>query len=141
MAEDVRGLTIGSEITFEKQITEELVAGFVQVSGDTNPLHSDPAYAARTRFKRPIAHGMISAGFISAALATKLAPRNVVVYLSQSLQFRAPVYIGDTLTVTCTVKAVDPARSRATVETIVANQDGTQVIRGEAGVLVEALED
>lgn len=140
MADEVRGLTVGTQITFQKQVTRDLVAGFVEVSGDTNPLHSDPAYAARTRFKQPIAHGMIGAGFISAAIATKLSPGAVMVYLSQSLQFRAPVYIDDTLTVTCTVKAVDPARSRVTVDTTVTKQDGTEVIRGEANVLVDALE-
>ena len=139
MAEDVHGLTIGIERRFQREVTDALLAGFIEVSGDTNPLHSDTAYAARTRFKRPIAHGMIGASFISAAIATTLQPGAVMVYLSQDLQFRAPVYVGDVLTVVLTVKAADSKRSRVTVDTNVVNQDGVEVIRGEASILVDAL--
>ena len=139
MADNVQGLEVGSSATFEKTVTAEDIAKFADVSGDSNPLHQDAAYAARTRFKAPIAHGMLGAGLISAALGTKLAPDSVVIYLSQSLRFRAPVSAGDTLTATVTVKEVDTERSRVTLDTNVANQSGTDVILGEAQVMVEAL--
>jgi len=139
MADNVQGLEVGSSATFQKTVTAEDIAKFADVSGDTNPLHQDAAYAARTRFKSPIAHGMLGAGLISAALGTRLAPESVVIYLSQSLRFRAPVSAGDTLTATVTVKEVDAERSRVTLDTNVANQSGTDVILGEAQVMVEAL--
>lgn len=141
MADDVRGLVVGTQVQFQRQVDGEVIAKFVEVSGDTNPLHTDEAYAARTRFKRPIAHGMIGASFISAAIATRLSPGSVIVYLSQTLEFIAPVYVYDLLTVTCTVTAVDPRRNRVTVETNVMNQDSAEVIRGEALILVDTLGD
>lgn len=139
MAENVQGIEVGASATFEKTITNDDIARFTAVSGDANPLHSDPQYAARTRFKAPIAHGMLAAGLISAALGTRLAPDSVVIYLSQSLRFLAPVSPGDTLTATVTAREVQPERSRVTLDTVVANQSGTDVISGEALVMVEAL--
>jgi len=141
MADDVQGLTVGSSATFSKTVTAEDIEKFTEVSGDTNPLHRDAAYAARTRFKAPIAHGMLGAGLISAALGAKLAPDSVVIYLSQNLRFRAPVSPGDALTATVAVTAVDTERSRVTLDTKVTNQDGTDVILGDAQVMVEALAD
>lgn len=139
MADDVQGLVVGSQAVFSKPVTAEDILKFAEVSGDNNPLHSDAAYAARTRFKQPIAHGMFGAGIISAALGTKLAPTSVVIYLGQNLQFRAPVMAGDTLTATCTVTKVDAERNRLSLDTVVTKQDGTEVIRGDAMVMVEAL--
>ena len=138
MADEVRGLRVGAQATFQKTVTREDIAAYTQASGDTNPLHADPAYAARTRFKEPIAHGMLSAGVISAVLGTQLAPDSVVIYLAQNLQFRAPVKPGDALTATATVTRVDAERSRVSLDTVVTNQDGTEVVRGDALVLVEA---
>ena len=135
----VQGLEVGSSAEFSKAVTQQDIDLYAQVSGDSNPLHRDPTYAARTRFKAPIAHGMFGAGLISAALGTKLAPDSVVIYLSQNLRFRAPVAAGDTLTATCTVTAVDAERSRVTLDTKVSKQDGTDVILGDAQVMVEAL--
>ena len=139
MAEDVQGIEVGATATFEKAVTSDDIARYAEVSGDANPLHSDPDYAARTRFKQPIAHGMLGAGLISAALGTKLAPDAVVIYLSQSLRFLAPVGAGDTLTATVTATEVNVERSRVTLETVVSNQDGNDVITGEALVMVDAL--
>ncbi|GMU40971.1 MAG: hypothetical protein AMXMBFR23_18370 [Chloroflexota bacterium] len=139
MADDVQGLTVGTVATFSKTVTQEDIDLFARVTGDTNPLHSDAAYAARTRFKSPIAHGMFGAGTISAALGTKLAPNAVVIYLGQNLQFRGPVKAGDTITATATVTKVDPERSRVSLDTVVTNQDGAEVIRGDAMVMVDAL--
>jgi len=137
--ENVRGLTVGHTVLFQRQVEPETIQKFVDVSGDTNPLHVDPDYAARTRFKRPIAHGMIGAAFISAAMATRLSPGHVIVYLGQDLEFVAPVYEYDVLTVTCTVTAVEPRRNRVKVDTTVTNQESAEVIRGEAYVLVDEL--
>ncbi len=139
MADDVQGLVVGSQAVFSKAVTAEDILKFAEVSGDNNPLHSDATYAARTRFKQPIAHGMFGAGIISAALGTKLAPTSVVIYMAQNLQFRGPVMAGDTLTATCTVTKVDAERNRLSLDTVVTKQDGTEVIRGDAMVMVEAL--
>ena len=139
MADGVQGIVEGTSVSFEKTVTAEDIAKFSDVSGDTNPLHSDPDYAARTRFKEPIAHGILAAGVISAALGTRLAPDSVVVYLRQNLSFRAPVMPGDTLTATVEATSVDMDRSSVALNTTVSNQDGVEVIRGDALVLVEAL--
>jgi 3-hydroxybutyryl-CoA dehydratase len=138
MTDEVQGLTVGSKASFEKQVSQDDINSFAQVTGDHNPLHSDAAYAARTRFKTPIAHGMLGAGIIAAALGTQLAPDAVVIYLGQNLQFRAPVAPGDILTATVTVTKVDTERSRVSLDTLVTKQDGTEVIRGDALVMVEA---
>lgn len=141
MSDNVQGITVGHRVTFTKPVTEADIVKFTEVSGDTNPLHRDPEYAKRTRFKQPIAHGMLSAGVITAAIGTQLAPDAVVIYLSQNLRFRAPVLPGDTLTATITATAVDPERSRVSLETTVTKQDGTEVILGDAQVMVEPLGD
>src|SRR3990172_6283803 len=81
----------GHVVTFEKTLSDTDVRAFAEASGDRNPLHLDDAYAARTRFGKRIAHGMLTAGVISAALGTKLAPPGTLaVYLGQTLQFRRP---------------------------------------------------
>ena len=139
MADDVQGITVGHTASYTREISADDIRKFADATGDTNPVHLDPAYAARTMFKAPIAHGMLSAGLVSAALGTKLAPNAVVIYLSQSLRFRAPVKIGDTLTAKATVTAVDVERSRVTLDTVVTNQDGTDVLTGDALVMVQAL--
>ena len=139
MADAVEGVEVGTKATFEKTVTAEDIAKFADVSGDTNPLHRDAEYAARTRFKQPIAHGMLAAGVISAALGTSLAPGSVVIYLAQNLQFRAPVSVGDTLTATVEVTRVDTERSQVALDTVVTNQDGTDVIKGDALVMIDPL--
>lgn len=139
MADQVCGLTAGTRATFTREVTAEVFAAFVTASGDTHPLHADPAYAARTRFESPIVHGMLGAAFISAALGLALGGIDrVMVYVAQDLRFRAPVRLGDTLTVTCEVTAVDVERSRVTVDTTVTKGDGSAVITGTATMLVEA---
>lgn len=139
MADDeVQGLKVGSSASIAKTVAQDDVVQFANVTLDHNPLHTDAAYAARTRFKQPIAHGMLGAGVISAAIGTKLAPNSVVIYMAQNMQFRAPVSAGDTITATVTVTKVDAERSRVSLDTIVTNQDGTEVIRGDALVMVEA---
>ena len=88
-------LTPGAKATRTQTITDEMVRSFATLTGDTNPVHLDEIYAATTRFGKRIAHGMLAASLISAALANDL-PGPGTVYLSQSLQFKAPVYPGDT---------------------------------------------
>ena len=136
--ESVLGIVVGKSASFSTLVDADDIRKYAEVSGDSNPLHTDAAYAARTRFKEPIAHGMLAAGVISAALGTQLAPDAVVIYLAQNLRFRAPVRVGDTLTATVTVTSVDTARSRVALDTVVTNQDGTEVLSGDALVMVEA---
>ena len=126
-------------MTFEKIVTTDDIAKFAEATGDTNRLHRDAEYAARTRFKEPIAHGILAAGVISAALGTRLAPDSVVIYLKQNLNFRAPVKPGDTLTATVEATNVDAERSTVALSTVVTNQDGAEVVQGDALVLVEPL--
>lgn len=130
---------VGHTVTFTKTVDDATVRGFAAASGDDQPLHLDDSFGARTRFKKRIAHGMLSAGFISAALGTRLAPDAVVVYLSQQLRFRLPVAIGDTITATAEVTEVDAEKRILTVRTDCTNQDGQVVVQGEAKVLLDPL--
>jgi 3-hydroxybutyryl-CoA dehydratase len=129
----------GHQVTFAKTVTEDDVVMFANVTGDDQPLHLDDAFAAKTRFKGRIAHGMLSAGFISAALGTRLAPGYVVVYLTQQLRFRLPVAIGDTITAEAEVTGVDEEKRILTVRTDCVNQRGEAVVKGEATVLLDPL--
>ena len=140
MTEAVLGVKVGDRAEFEKTVTAEDVQRFADVSGDTNPLHRDPAYAAKTRFGQCIAHGMLSAGFISAALGTKLAPDCCVIYLSQSLRFLRPVKVGDTVRATVEVKGIEPEKRTLTLETVCFNQNGEPVVKGEAVILLDPVE-
>ena len=107
---------------------------FAGVSGDTNPVHLDDEYAAGTPFKGRIAHGMLTAAFISAVLGTIL-PGPGAIYMSQSLRFKAPVRPGDTVRARARVTAIDPQRRRVTLETL-CTVGGTIVVEGEALVMV-----
>src|SRR3970282_2323045 len=128
MTEAVLGVKVGDRAEFEKTVTAEDIQKFAEVSGDTNPLHRDPAYAAKTRFGQCIAHGMLSAGFISAALGTKLAPHCCVIYLSQSLRFLRPIKIGDTVKAVAQVKGIEPEKRLVTIETECFKQNGETVV-------------
>lgn len=132
-------IKVGHSVSVTKTISDADVRGFAQISGDDQPLHLDDGFAAKTRFKKRLAHGMLSAGLISAALGTKLAPGYVVVYLSQQLQFRRPVFIGDTVTASCEVTAIDEEKRILTVRTDCVNQSGETVVKGEAAVLLDPL--
>ena len=138
MSDSVLGVKIGDTASFEKTVSDEDIVAFARATGDEQPLHLDDSFAATTRFKRRIAHGMLSAGFISAALGTRLAPDAVVIYLSQSLRFLRPVYPGDTITATLEVTSVDAEKRFVTCSTECVNQDGTSVLTGEATVLLDA---
>ncbi len=122
---------VGDSATFSKTITEADVALFVAVSGDTYPLHVDAEYAKTTRFGQRIAHGMLSASLLSTVNASLLGMPGGL-YVEQALRFRRPVFIGDTLTATTEVTAIDAAARRLHCTTTVANQYGKLVIDGTA---------
>jgi len=127
-------LEIGATASRSKMFTDEDVRDFARISGDHNPIHLDDTYAAETRFERRLVHGMLTASLISATIANDL-PGEGTIYLSQSLQFKAPVFIGDTVTATVEVVKFRPERQIATLVTRCVNQAGTVVIEGEAVVL------
>jgi len=127
-------IQLGDTVQRIKTITDADIQQFATVSGDSNPVHLDDDYAATTIFGKRIAHGMLVASIISAALANDL-PGAGSIYLGQELKFKKPVFIGDTVTATLTVTAYREDRRIATIETIVKNQDDIVVIKGEATVI------
>jgi 3-hydroxybutyryl-CoA dehydratase len=126
-------IEVGQAAEFTKTVTETDVVLFAGVTGDLNPAHIDDVWAKASRFGGRIAHGMLSASFISTVLAMKL-PGPGTIYLSQNLRFTGPVRIGDTVTARVEVAEVMPKR-RVRLTTTVRTHDGTQVIEGEAVVL------
>ncbi len=128
---------VGQSASFTKTITETDVYLFAGITGDLNPAHLDETYASGTRFQHRIAHGMLSAGLISAVLGTRL-PGPGSIYMNQTLKFLAPVYLGDTLTATATVKELIPEKNRAVLTTEVVNQKSVVVTTGEALMLLPA---
>ena len=127
-------LTIGDSASLTKTFSDEDVRAFAAISGDNNPVHLDDDYAATTQFKKRIAHGMLTAGLISAILGTQL-PGEGTIYLGQTINFRAPVYLDDTITATVTVIKMHERKPIVTLETVCKNQDGVVVLDGEAVVL------
>ena len=128
-------LQVGDTASLTNTITDDDIRTFADLTTDHNPVHLDDDFAKTTRFGRRIAHGMLSAGLISAVLANKL-PGTGTVYLSQSLSFVAPVYPGDVITARVTVTRVREDKPIVTLETVCTNQRDEPVIRGEAVVLV-----
>ncbi|PCM45695.1 MaoC/PaaZ C-terminal domain-containing protein [Marinobacter sp. ANT_B65] len=123
----------GDTATFIRTLSEDDLVLFAAVSGDINPLHLDPEFAANSIFKERIAHGMWSGALISAALATVM-PGPGTVYLDQSLSFKRPVKLDDTLTVGLTVLRKEP-RNRVVFKCEVTNQNNQKVVTGEAKVI------
>lgn len=130
---DFEDLNEGMTACLSKTISEADIQLFAEVSGDRNPVHLDEAFAQATPFKGRIAHGMLAASVISAALAGRL-PGPGSVYLGQSLRFKAPVRPGDKVTVTVTVRELLPEKLRVTLSTI-CTVDDLPVIEGEALVM------
>ncbi|HPA00748.1 MAG TPA: bifunctional enoyl-CoA hydratase/phosphate acetyltransferase [Chiayiivirga sp.] len=127
-------LRIGDCASMERVLAREDIELFAAMSGDANPQHVDPEYANGSRFHGVIAHGMWGGALISALLGTRL-PGPGTIYLGQSLRFLAPVRIGDRLRVSATVRALDPATRRVTLDCACVNQDGVCVIEGQAQVI------
>jgi 3-hydroxybutyryl-CoA dehydratase len=132
---DIEDLRVGMSATFSKTITEADIVMFAGVSGDINAIHINEEFAATTAFKGRIAHGMLSASVISAAVANRL-PGPGTIYLNQQLNFLAPVRPGDTVHATVTVREVGE-RGRAVLDTI-CTVKGAKVIDGEATVKVDS---
>ena len=130
----VEELSPGMSATIGKTVTEADILAFSGVSTDTNPVHLDEEFAKTTAFHGRIAHGMLSASFISAVLGAHL-PGPGTIYLAQTLKFKAPVRIGDTVRTTVTVKEVAVDKNRAVLETVCKVGD-TVVVEGEATVMI-----
>lgn len=124
-------LKIGQTAELSKKVTDEMIRAFAEISEDRNPAHLDDEYAKASFFKQRIAHGMLGAGLISAVMAMKL-PGPGAIYLSQNLKFKAPVYIGDTMTAKAEVVDLNDSKKIVTLNTTVSKQDGTVVIEGQA---------
>jgi 3-hydroxybutyryl-CoA dehydratase len=129
-------IAVGMTAVYSKTITEADILMFSGVSGDTNPLHLDQTFAESTIFKSRIAHGMLSASFLSTIFGTKL-PGPGGVYLSQNLRFKAPVRVGDTVLARATVKELIPEKRRALFD-CVCTVGETVVIEGEAVIMIPA---
>lgn len=127
-------LALGQSAERAHTVTDQDIRAFAEVSGDNNPVHLDEEFAATTPFKSRIAHGMLSAGYISALLGTQL-PGPGAIYLSQTMNFKRPVRIGDEVTTKAVVSAIDPERARVTLD-VVCEVAGKPVVDGQAVVMV-----
>jgi 3-hydroxybutyryl-CoA dehydratase len=129
-------LQLGMEASFAKTVTESDINIFADVTGDKNPVHLDEAYAAKTIFKTRIAHGMLTAGYLSAVFGMEL-PGPGAIYVTQTLNFRGPVKIGDRVIAKVKVVELIPAKRRARFE-CVCSVEGKPVLEGEAILMVPA---
>ena len=127
-------IKVGDKASMSKTVTEFDVYTFAGVTGDFNPVHIDAEFAKTTMFKERIAHGMLTAGFISAVLGTALPGKNTI-YMGQELQFKAPVKIGDTVTATVEVLEKIEGKNRLVLRTSCTNQAGVLVTDGKATVM------
>ncbi len=134
MSEAHENWVVGSELSFSVQVTDQKVRQFAEMSGDHNPIHLDDEYAATTRFKKRIAHGMICGALISRVLAEKLGRGGI--YLGQTLKFIHPVYIDDTVTVAIKILKIRESKGIATIETNCLNQNGEVCVKGEAMIMM-----
>jgi 3-hydroxybutyryl-CoA dehydratase len=126
-------LKIGDTAEFSKTVSESDIYQFAGITGDFNPAHMNEEYAKKTFFKTRIAHGMLSAAFISTVIGTKL-PGTGSIYIKQNLSFLAPVRIGDTITARIEVIEIIEEKNRVRLKTVCVNQEETQVLDGEAVV-------
>ena len=129
-------IRVGDSAEMAKTVTESDIALFAGVTGDFNPVHIDAVAAEKSMFGGRIAHGMLSAGFISAVLGMRL-PGPGSIYLSQTLRFTKPVRIGDTVTARVEVLEVITAKRRVRLATVCRNQNNETVVEGEAVVMIE----
>jgi 3-hydroxybutyryl-CoA dehydratase len=128
-------LFMGQHAEFTKTVTETDVVMYAGITGDFNPMHVDEVTASKSKFGSRIAHGMLTAGFISAAIGMKL-PGPGAVYMGQTLRFTKPVRIGDTVTARLEVIELIPEKKRLKLSTQCRNQDGTVLIEGEATIMM-----
>jgi acyl dehydratase len=130
-----RDIAVGQSDSIRRTITEADIVLFAGLTGDLNPVHMDELAARESRFGRRIAHGMLAAGLISSVLGMRL-PGPGTVYMKQSLNFRKPIFINDTVTATVEVAAIREDKPIATLKTTVTNQDGEVCVDGEAVVFI-----
>jgi len=130
----INDMAIGEVAYFQKTITETDVYLYAGITGDINPAHINQVEAENSIFKSRIAHGMLTAGLISAVLGVQL-PGPGTIYLGQELKFTAPVYFGDTIKATVTVLELNLEKNRATLETICTNQNDKTILKGIATVM------
>ena len=135
----IEDLTVGMTAVFAKTVTEADITMFAGISGDTNPVHLDESFAEKTMFAGRIAHGMLSASFISTVFGTRL-PGPGCIYLRQDLRFKAPVKVGDTVEARVTVKDIQPEKKRVVFDTA-CNVGDTVVLEGEATLMVASRKD
>jgi 3-hydroxybutyryl-CoA dehydratase len=128
-------LSIGQSAEFTKTVTETDVVMYAGITGDFNPMHVDEVAAKQSRFGSRIAHGMLTAGFISAGIGMKL-PGPGAVYMGQTLRFTKPVRIGDTVTARLEVIELIPEKKRLKLSTQCRNQEGVVLIEGEATIMM-----
>jgi 3-hydroxybutyryl-CoA dehydratase len=126
--------SVGATASRTKTISDEDVRAFAQITGDSNSIHLDDAYAASTPFGRRLVHGMLTASLISAVIGNDL-PGIGTIYLGQDLKFKAPVFIGDTVTATVEIVKFREDKRITTLRTSCTKADGTLVIEGEAVVI------
>ena len=129
-------LSVGMSAAVARTVSEADIFAFAGVSGDTNPVHVDAEFAGASMFGSRIAHGMLSASYISTVFGTKL-PGPGSIYLSQTLKFKAPVKIGDTVVARVTLREMNPEKRRASFDTV-CTVDGKVVLEGQAEILVPA---
>ena len=132
---DMTTVSVGDTYACEFEITEEMVKLFAEATGDRNPIHLDESYAKGTRFKSRIAHGMLIAGLISNVFGTQY-PGQGTVYLSQTLNFKKPVYLGDRVKVALEILTILSEKNRLRLKTVCQNQTAAIVLDGEAEVMV-----
>ena len=125
------GLSVGQRAQRTKTVTAKDVELYAEITGDRNPLHFDPNFAGRTRFKRLVAQGGIASGMLNALVAMDL-PGAGTVFMSQSLKYLAPTYLGDTLTAEVEVLSLKPDKPVCQLRATITNQDGTVVLEGTA---------
>jgi 3-hydroxybutyryl-CoA dehydratase len=130
----IEDLAVGMESSLSKTVSAADINAFAEVSGDRNPVHLDAEYAATTMFKERIAHGMLSAAYISAIFGMQM-PGPGAIYMSQTLQFRAPVKIGDTVVSTVKVTELIPEKKRVKFA-CECTVNGSPVVLGEAMLMV-----
>ena len=114
---NINKIEVGMEASYIQVISDANIIAFAELSGDNNPLHLSNAYASESRYKKRIAHGLLSASFFSALFGSRL-PGNGCVYLSQTLNFKRPVYINDTVTAIIKVMSIDKVKKRVEFSTI-----------------------
>mgnify|MGYP004470207727 CR=1 FL=1 len=134
MMKTIAQIQLGDSASFTKTVTETDIVLYAGITGDMNPAHLNAESAKDSMFGQRIAHGMLSAGFISAVLGMQL-PGPGAIYMGQELRFVKPVYIGDTVTATATVIERIEEKNRIRLETVVTNQRGETVITGVATVM------